>query len=188
MAATLQEKIEEAFAGRAMPAEVIDPSVFQFDSDVEEALWFAGRDWRELRWKDWLEHSAALLFFSREAFAYYLPSLLLLSAQSLSQNHADWSYAVDSLISELDRSPSVEGWNEHFTRRFLGLRREELDALKEWLLYMCESPYYRGYGYAACGPGERFARAFDTVDLIQKELGKQESSGSAGSRDAESAE
>ncbi len=172
MAASLQEKIEEAFAGRAMPHEVIDPSVFQFDSDVEEALWFAGRDWRELRWRDWLEHSAALLFFSREAFAYYLPSLLLLSAQS----PTEWSYAVDSLIGELDRSPSVEGWNEYFTRRFLGLRREELEAMKEWLLCLCGSDLYRGHGYAACGPGERFARAFETVDLIQKELGRSESS------------
>ena len=154
-----------------MPAEVIDASVFQFDSDVEEAFWFSGRDRRELRWKDWLEHSSALLFFSREAFAYYLPSLLLLSAQNLDE----WSYAVDSLLGELDRSPSVEGWNEHFTRRFLGLRRQELDAMKEWLLCMCESPYYRGHGYAACGPGERFARAFETVDLIQREIGRSES-------------
>lgn len=180
MAATLQEKIEAAFAGRTMPAEVIDPSVFQFDSDVDEALWFAGRDWRELRWKDWLEHSAAPLFFSREAFAYYLPSLLLLSAQ----NPNDWSSAVDSLLGELDRSPSVEGWNEHFTRRFLGLRRAELDAMKEWLLCMCDSPFYRGYGYAACGPGERFARAFETVDLIQKELAQRESGGAANSGDS----
>lgn len=181
MAETLQERIEKAFAGRAMPAEVVDPSVFQFDSDVQEALWFTGRDWRELRWKDWNEHSAALLFFSREAFAYYLPSLLLLSAQ----NSTDWSYAVDSLIGELDRSPSVEGWNEHFTRRFLGLRHEELDALKEWLLCLCGSPLYRGYGYAACGPGERFARAFETVDLIQKELGPGGSSGAARTRDSD---
>ena len=156
-----------------MPADVIDPSVFQFDSDVGEALWFAGRDWRELRWKDWLDHGSALLFFSREAFAYYLASLLLLSTQ----NAADWSYAVDSLIGELDRSPSIEGWNEHFTRRFLGLRRQELDVLKEWLVCMCDSRLYRGYGYAACGPGERFARAFETVDLIQKELERGGSSG-----------
>ena len=99
MAATLQDRIEAAFAGRAMPAEVVDASVTQFDSDVDEALWFAGREWRELRWKDWLDHSSALLFFSREAFAYYLPSLLLHSAR----NTSDWSYAVDSLIGELER-------------------------------------------------------------------------------------
>ena len=180
-AATLHEKIDKAFAGRVMPAGVIDPNVTQFDSDVEEALWFAGRGWHELRWKDWLDHSAALLFFSREAFAYYLPSLLLLSAQ----NPTDWSYAVDSLIGELDRSPSVEGWNEHFTRRFLGLRCEELDVLKEWLLCLCGSSLYRGYGFAACGPGERFGRAFETVDLIQKVLGQSESNGAPGTRDAD---
>jgi hypothetical protein len=178
---TLQEKIECAFAGRRLPAELVEPEAYlQFDSDVEEALWFAGRDWHELSWKDWLEHSSATLFFSREAFAYYLPSLLLLSAQNVSE----WSYAVDSLIGELDRSPSVDGWNEHFTRRFLGLRSEELDVVKEWLLCLCESPCYRGYGVSASGPGERFARAFETVDLIQKELGQRQSDGAPTPGDA----
>ena len=184
VSATLQEKIEAAFAGRAMPAELIDPSVFQFDSDVEEALWFVGRDWHELKWNDWKEHSCAINFFSPEAFGYYLPSLLLVTAQ----NPTDWLSAVDALIWELDLSPSVEAWPDHMARRFLALRGEELDALKEWLLFMCEYPTYDGYGISASGPGEVFGRVFDTVELIQKELGKRKSNCSKDSSEAESAE
>jgi hypothetical protein len=159
-------KIEKVFASRRMPAEVVEPaSLLQLDSDVEEALWFAGHDWHDITWKDWKEHSAAIIFFSRDAFAYYLPSLLLLSLQ----NPRELLESAQTLIWELDRSPSTEGWNDHFTRRFLGLRSEEYDVLKEWLLQMCEYAPYRGYGLAASGPGDTFGRAYDTVDLLQKE-------------------
>ncbi|HET8823509.1 MAG TPA: hypothetical protein VFM77_00145, partial [Terriglobales bacterium] len=70
---TLAEKIEHVFSSRTRPAQVVPDQVLQFDSDVEEALWFSGRDWRDLTWQDWQEHSCAFYFFRPEAFAYYLP-------------------------------------------------------------------------------------------------------------------
>jgi hypothetical protein len=82
----LLEKIESAFSSRAKPAQVrLADGVFQLDFEVEEALWFSGRDWHELTWQDWQEHSSAIYFFDSEAFAYYLPSVLLLSAQRPSE-------------------------------------------------------------------------------------------------------
>jgi hypothetical protein len=140
--------------------------VIQLDDDVEDALWFSGRDWHELTWQNWQEHSDAVFFFDPEAFAYYLPSILLLSAQ----NTNDSLNAADSLIGELDRSPDPEGWTEGLVRRFLGLNPAELDVLKEWLLQVCEFVSYRGWGIAASGPGDTLGRAFDTVDLLQKEV------------------
>jgi hypothetical protein len=164
---TLLDKIRRAFAFRTMPNEVVAPSELQqLDSDVEEALWFSGRDWHELTWRDWQEHSNAIFFFDREAFAYYLPSVLLLSAE----NPAESLAAADSLIGQLDRSPSVEGWHESFVSSFLALRSEELDALKEWLLQVCEYLPYERWGIAASGPGDTFGRAYDTVDLLQEEV------------------
>jgi hypothetical protein len=78
----LTEKIKTAFAWRVKPTEVVEPEQYiQFDSDVQEALWFTGRDWHDIIWCDWQEHPVALGFFSRDAFAYYLPSVLLLSLQ-----------------------------------------------------------------------------------------------------------
>ena len=78
---------------------------------------------------------------------------------------------MDSLISELDRSPDVSGWTENFASRFLELSPAELDVLKDWLLQICGYTPYRGVGLAASGPGDTFGRAFDTLDLLQKEVG-----------------
>lgn len=163
----LPQKIETAYAWREKPAEVVDSeNCLQLDADVEEALWFAGRDWHKLTWQDWHEHSCAIYFFDSEAFAYYLPSLLLLVVQ----NPGESLYAADSLINELDRSPNVDGWTEGFARRFLGLNSAELTVLKEWLLQVCEYAPYKRWGAAASGPGDTFGRAYDTVDLLQKEV------------------
>src|SRR5260370_39549691 len=78
----LTDKIECVFSSRPKPAQVrLADEVFQLDFEVEEALWFSGRDWHEITWQDWQEHSSGIYFFDPEAFAYYLPSVLLLSAQ-----------------------------------------------------------------------------------------------------------
>lgn len=160
------EKIEKAFVRRSMPAEVVEPQEYiQFDSDVEDALWFAGKDWHDLTWKDWKEHCCAVHFFSRDAFAYYLPSVIYLSLQ----NPKDCMLAADTVICDLDISPYVESWTNGVVHRYLGLYPEEYDLLKEWLLFICELPQYQGVGISASGPGELLGRAFDTVDLLQKE-------------------
>jgi hypothetical protein len=163
----LTEKIERVFSSRPMPAQVrLADEVIQLDDDVEDALWFSGRDWRELTWQNWQEHSDAIFFFDPESFAYYLPSILVLSVQ----NPTGSLNAADSLIGELDRSPDPEVWTEDFVRRFLELNRAELDVLKDWLLQVCEYVPYRGWGIAASGPGDTFGRAFDTVDLLQRKI------------------
>ncbi len=150
-----------------MPDAVVDmEGLFQIDSDVEEALWFKGRDWHEITWQDWQDHSSAIYFFDRKAFAYYLPSVLVLSGQHPSEP----LMAADSLINQLDCSPDPEGWPEGFANRFLGLNWAELGVLKEWLLQVCEYVPYKGSGIAGSGPGDTFGRAFDTIDLLQKEV------------------
>jgi hypothetical protein len=162
---TLAENIERVFAHRAMPDAVIDTAeCVQMDSDVEEALWFTGRDWHGLTWRDWQEHSCAIYFFDSEAFAYYLPSVLLLSAQHLSEE----LMAADSLISLLDCSPDPDGWPAGVASRFLELNPAELDVLKEWFLQICEYTPYKRVGFAGSGPGDRLGRAFDTLDLLRK--------------------
>jgi len=162
----LPEKIVRAFSSRLKPAQTIDDGILQMDSDVEEALWFSGRDWHELTWQNWQEHSDAIFFFNPEAFAYYLPSLLTLSAQ----NSSDSLMAADSVISYLDQSPDPEGWTDGLVHRFLGLKPAELSVLKEWLLQICEYQAYRGVGISASGPGEKLGRAFDTIDLLQQQI------------------
>src|SRR5258708_36180345 len=121
------DKIGYVFCSRTKPAQVsLAEAVFQLDFEVEEALWFSGRDWHEITWQDWQEHSSAIYFFDPEAFAYYLPSVLLLSAQHSSEALR----AAHSVLSVLDCSPEPEGWTEGFASGFLGLNRAKLAVLK----------------------------------------------------------
>ena len=125
---TLLDKIQKAFAHRAKPQSVLEPTRF-FGPDEQDTLWFTGRDWRELSAEDWNQHHGASIFFTHEAFAYYLPSILSLSAGGRHD-----LIDADSIIMSLDRSPTIAYWDENLTRRFLGLTDEEYDVLKEWLL------------------------------------------------------
>jgi uncharacterized protein DUF6714 len=173
---TLQAKIEQAFADRPRPAQVVDRRVTQFDSDVDEALWFQGRDRRELTRRDWQQHSSAIFFFSPEGFAYYLPSLLRVSMEKPSE----WLYATDVLLSFLDLSPSIEGWPDHVAERLFALRSKELEAMQEWLVAMCDDPNYRGYGLSGSGPGDKFGRALQAVDLLQRRIERTQMESRAG--------
>lgn len=163
---TLTEKIHQAFAHRQKPAEVVDMTDrAQIDSDVEETLWFAERDWQDITWKDWEEHSVATSFFSKDAFAYYLPSVLLVSLKDPNSV----LMAAESVIWDLDRTPSTEGWDDLFIEHFLGLRFDEYEVMKEWLLQLCEYPAYKRCGNAGSGLGDSFGRAYDTLALLQHE-------------------
>jgi hypothetical protein len=141
---TLAEKIEKAFSSRPKPAQVrIDEEILkhdpgmqylQDDPDVKDALWFSGRDRHELTCQDWREHSCAVYFFDGEAFAYYLPSVMIVSAENPNQD----LQAADQIISELDQTPDTAMWTDGLVRRFGFLNLEELEALKLWLLRVCD--------------------------------------------------
>jgi hypothetical protein len=162
----LTANIETAFAHRQIPSEVVETEgLLQIDSDVEEALWFEGRDWRTITCDDWRKHSCAVFFFSPEAFAYYLPSLLTVTVQD-PKGYPD--LAVGSLIGLLDHTPAIEFLDDYLIQRFSGLNDAEFKAIKEWLLFACEN-LPGGSGIAASGAGEVFGRAFDTVALLQEE-------------------
>jgi hypothetical protein len=161
-----RERVERVFAHRTIPAEVVDMAeLLQLDDDVEDAIWFTGRDWRDITWADWKEHYCSFYFFAPGAFAYYLPSILLLSAQNPNED----LLVADSLISQLDRTPNPEWWEETFVNRFFELNIEELALLKEWLVELCKHTTYMGVGISGSGPGDRFGRAYDTVNFIQQE-------------------
>jgi hypothetical protein len=164
-------KIEGAFAHRRIPIEVVKmEGRFQIDSDVEDALWFEGRDWRSITHDDWERHHRAVIFLSDEAFAYYLPSLLILAIRD--PIHLP-GLAIDSFIYLLDRTPDVSQWDLDFTNRFLHFSQEEYAVLKEWLVFASEIFSLQGYGISGSGPGDRFGRAFDNVDLLLQESGRE---------------
>jgi len=168
-------KIAAAFAHRRIPAEVVEmEGRFHVDSDVEKAPWFAGRDWRTITRDDWQQRYSAVFFLSPEAFAYYLPSLLIVTVQN-PRSYPE--LAVDSFIGLLDHTPAMEFLDAHLIDRFLGLTDAEFDAIKEWLLFVCENVPFGAWGSAASGPGEIFGRAFDTVTLLQEEARRRRALG-----------
>lgn len=161
---TLSKNIEKIFARREMPIQIAEPSLrSHFDSDVADALWFTGRDWRSLSWQDWQGHDSGISYFNQEALAYYLPSILTLSLQHPENCLA----AAERIVSLLDVPPSAEYWSPILKAQLVGLRSEEYDLLKEWLLDICKVPTYHLYG--SSGAGDNLGRAFDTVDLLQRE-------------------
>lgn len=170
---TLLERIEGAFAHREMPAETVQlEGRFQIDSDVEDALWFRGRDWHTLTCEDWHAHHWGVFFFLPAAFAYYLPSLLDLTIQN-PKGYPD--LAVDAVFQELDRSPGAENLDVRLIDRYSVLRDEEFEAVKQWLLFACENIPDAFWGAAVSGPGDGFGRVFDTIDLLQKETAARRS-------------
>lgn len=162
-------KIERAFAHRKTPPEVVEmEGRLQIDSDVEDGLWFQGRDWREISKEDWERRYCGLSYLSAEAFAYYLPSVLILPVRD-PQNSPD--LAVDSFVWQLDSSPGIENLSP-FCYRYFEFTDDEFDAVKEWLLSACENKPDAFYGMARNGPGDGFGRAFDAIDLLHKEVMK----------------
>jgi hypothetical protein len=165
----LAEVIEKAFAGREMPAKVTDSDCsIPMHPDVEDVLWFSGRNWRDISWNDWKEHADALCFFTRDALAYWLPSVLLLSIQRPGEYLASASILI-KILGSLDWSPSPDYWRDYFRARFVGLRTEEYEAIKEWLLFISNLESYRKYINMKPGPGDIFERAIETVCLAQRE-------------------
>jgi hypothetical protein len=165
----LSEVIEKAFAGREMPMKVTDSDCsVPDDSDIEDVLWFSGRNWREITWNDWKVHDVALSFFTRDALAYWLPSVLLLSLQRPGEYLSSAAYLIRTFGSR-NWAPSPDHWKDYFRARFVGLRTEEYEAIKEWLLFMSNLETYRKYINIKPGPGDIFERAFETVGLLQQE-------------------
>lgn len=164
---TFRDNLTRAFAHRAIPIDVVQPDAYlQFDSDVEETLWFTGRDWRSITWNDWRDRYGAIFFLSDQAFAYYVQSLLCVTVEK----PTDSLLAAEAVINALDRSPTTDGWDAYFRGRYTALTPAELDCLENWLVALCEYPAYRSYGAAQGGSGDRFGRAMDTISLIREEL------------------
>lgn len=168
-ATELIKKIEQAFARRKSPTEVVKmEGRLQIDSDVEDGLWFQGRDWQEITKEDWENHHWGFSYLSPAALAYFLPSILTLTTRN-PKDAPD--LAVCSFVWELDSSPGIENLNPR-SYRYHELTDDEFDAVKEWLLWACESKPDVFRGNAVGGPGDGFGRAFDAIDLIHKEAVK----------------
>ncbi|UTY59606.1 hypothetical protein [Massilia sp. erpn] len=148
----LLNEVVAAFGGRIRPLVVCGPNGRRCTGD-DDALWFAGKDWRALSHRDWTAHPEAIHFLTPEAFRYYLPSILALSIEA----PEEWLWPADALLMVLDRSPVPEYWDEFILTRLLGLADSEYAALEKWLLFIAEHASY----------SHSIDRAFDTIGLLR---------------------
>jgi hypothetical protein len=151
----LVRQIERAFAHRDKPEVLISRSVPM--ADDEDALWFAGRDWREITPQDWNDHSDAFFRFAPDAFRYYLQGILCLVAKNPDEN----LLAADALVNCLDRTPNPESWDQGLLDRLQGLEIDEYDAISDWIVMLPEN--------SRCYKEDSLTRAYQTIHLLRAE-------------------
>lgn len=145
--------IENAFSHRNKPSRLIETTA-SITPEQKDAVWFAGLDWRDVTIEGWNDHSDAFYSFVPEAFAYYLPSILVCTLKTPD----GWLRPAEMLLGIVDRSPLISNWDAFIVTRLLGFEPQEYDVLKEWLL--CLS------GVSDLIDDDGLVRAYETVDLL----------------------
>ncbi len=156
---SLREKIAKAFDDRIIPQQAVALSGAP-TPEQQDALWFTGRHWHDLSRQDWEEHCDAVFTFTPEAFAFYLPSILSLTAHGRSHLRA-----ADSIIQILDRIPTLAHCDDFLAQRFIGLKTEEYNVIKEWLISLAGQTYVNAEN--------SLDRSYDAVALLQKETARR---------------
>lgn len=155
----LQTEIERAFGHRQRPSKLIK-SRFPVTPEQRDALWFTDRDWRAIGWQDWERHPDAFYVFAPEAFVYYLPSILI----GIANAPEGQLLVADALIGVLNRSPEVYHWDAFITKRLLGLKPAEYEAMNAWVLSLSGLSDARDEG--------DLTRAYETVNLLASETAR----------------
>lgn len=153
-ATRLLSELDAAFADRALPERLHGPTM-DVPDDVAEVEAFEHLDRSGLDCAHLERHPWAISLFSPDAFLHFLPRIL---AAGVREHRTDL-LVQDFIVSELDRSPSPERWDDHFASRWTRLSRRECEAVQAWLLWMAEAGWTPRFE-------STFDRAFDTLSLL----------------------
>lgn len=130
---TLIEQIEKAFSWRTKP-EVLAYSHVLTHDELSEVNIFSALSWSETTSSLWEKYFEVIHYFSPDAFRYFLPGIL---KASLSDN-IPGLIVCEVLISNLNRSPNFDNWEDFFINRWTGLTVEEYEALQAWVLWQID--------------------------------------------------
>lgn len=154
---TILQVIEKAFSSRQYPEVLCFPDKLSED-EYKEVKNFNSLRWQEID-KTLLQKNYSVIFlFSPEAFCYYLPAIMSISIKE--KNGYDL-IIVDSLISQLDRSPIPDYWDNFLIDRWSLLKKEEFKAVQSWLIWLSEDDEM------SANDLHSLDRAFDTVELLK---------------------
>lgn len=135
-----EEKLDKAFGWRTVPDHVLRITTSHpfLTSDEKDAEWFRSRSWRDLSWDNWNERFRGIFFFTNEALAYYMPSIIKLSQEERDEQ----MLAIDSLLMQLASEGAYLSKDVETSNQRLLLTKEECKVLLEWLRYLTLLPYY----------------------------------------------
>lgn len=144
--------IKRGFPEKGIPDSVVDLFANP-TTEREDALSFSGLSWHEVSAENWEKNPDSIFFFTPEAFKYYLPSLLYVSAK-----HPDlWLRAADAFIGLLDISlDSIES-NEFLLARLGLLSGNQKRIVVDWMLFFSNKNTY--------SPSS-LGRAFDVMTAL----------------------
>ncbi|MBB3196272.1 hypothetical protein [Roseateles terrae] len=154
----LAQKIEEAFGHRARPASLIQSKELSED-EIAGIDSVAASDWRRLTVDTLEKHSDAITLMAPQAFAYFLPGVMLATFNEGIPN----AIAAVSVVSQLDRTPDRALWDSHFLARWPLLSLPELEAVAEWVLWLDGTGEF-------CLDELSMIRALATLDLLKKDV------------------
>jgi uncharacterized protein DUF6714 len=128
------DQFKQAFSNRQQPARRTDSNELTPDELNSLERVFA-EPWDQVTAEDWESLSEVVSFFSPEAFCYYLPGIL---STSIKTENPNLSSAI-SVFMSLDRTPEFSLWDDFFQARWRLLSEAELNAVREWINWLCKS-------------------------------------------------
>ena len=136
----LFNKIEKAFSGRARPKDMHQLSLnytkIIMHDDMVALKQFLGKDWRDITFEIYKEYLDALYVFTPSAYAYYLPGLLITTA-----NVKTDEFLINSVIfSLMDYEKIIT--DSYLYERWAKLTIDEYIVIKEWLRWISRNEIY----------------------------------------------
>lgn len=150
--------IQLAFAGRAMPVQVVSPGPRGCDLR-EDAAHFVGVDRYAISAEFLEQYSSGLSALTGDAFRHLLPGVMCTSIREARRD----LMAVDLIIGALDRSNMPDSWDDGFVERYCALTPEECLACQQWILWLGEDASSIGDAFWH----SQLTRAFETIELIR---------------------
>lgn len=123
----LNEKLREAFPEEPVPLRLFDLTYVP-DSDRSDASLLLGVKWPRVDEEFWFEHWPSYYAFSPEAFRYYLPSMLEVTAL----NNIRYDQLFNCIVNSLNTSGDVSIFPEFIVSRFVLLRKEQSICVDYW--------------------------------------------------------
>ena len=131
------DRVQKAFPQDKMPENTVD-AVDEFNNDCDDAYWFVGKARDTLTWSDWQLHIDSIWIFNKDAFLYYLPSIIFLSYQKTD----DRMQLVESFFYALAESAHKPEIAFYENRVLNSISIEQWYVILEWATALSRNEYY----------------------------------------------